>query len=93
MWFPNTYHKNENDKVNILNVKKHFKKSPVVKARTSKKHALKIAICYKKFKKINRQIAQTSLFQMRYDSQLNPKKWPSDRPKGSATLVSCQLSV
>ena len=45
MWFPNTYHKNENDKVNILNVKKHFQKSPVVKARTSQKYALKITIC------------------------------------------------
>ena len=46
------------------------------------------------------QIAQISPFQMRYDSLLNSKKWPSDSLKGSATpcflptlsvLLSCLL--
>ena len=29
--------------------------------------------------------AQTSLFQMRYDSLLNSEKWLNDSPKGSGT--------
>ena len=71
----------------------YFKVHPVVEAGTHTSPDEKLAICLKHSKIFNQQIAQISLFQMRYDSQLNPKKWPSDRPKGSATLVSCQLSV
>ena len=33
----------------------------------------------------NQQIAQSPLFQMRYDSLLSSEKWPSDSPKGSGT--------
>ena len=33
----------------------------------------------------NQQIAQSPLFQMRYDSLLNSKKLPGNSPKGSGT--------
>ena len=63
----------------------YFKVHPVVEAGTHTSPALKLAICLKNSKNLNLQIAQISLFQMRYDSLLNSKKWPSDSPKGSAT--------
>ena len=37
----------------------------------------------------NQQTAQTFLFKMRYDSLLNPGKWPSDVQKGSANSSFC----
>ena len=38
----------------------------------------------------HRQIAHTSLFQMRYDSLVNSKKWPSESSKGSGISTFCQ---
>ena len=63
----------------------YFKVHPVVEAGKHTSPALKLAICLKNSKNLNLQIAQISLFQMRYDSLPNSKKWPSDSPKGSAT--------
>ena len=41
---------------------------------------------YEKFKIVlNQQILQNLLFQMRYDSLFNYKKWPSDNSKGFGT--------
>ena len=50
------------------------------------KNMLENSYLYKKIPKIlNQQIAQTLLFQMRYDSLPNSKKQPSDRQRGWCT--------
>ena len=48
---------------------------------------VKYLFVWKNSKILDQQIDQTHLFQMRYNSFPNSKKWPSDSPNGSGTLT------